>query len=771
HPHSAGMVSTGSVGSPVALPAGLGRMASLASALAGYHLGASPSSDPASSAPRFGSTPGTPPPTFGAENDLLVYLVTTGRLVERLVGVCRDDLPSNPLRGTSLLILNTLRLGIDAVDVDLSQAYQSHSSEPSESVSFASSYDSLAHGSLNENHSMPLAGAASSAASGLTGALAGRRFLPLPEEEGPADFAPTGAGSGITAAAKPTAKANLPTPVNSPPTVDAPTDNPTRGDPSSLADQLHALDLHADVDLPGDFVPSASTGGPGWSSSLPNGAPPTGARSRRHSTAGFVPLVGLYGQHWTQRVRDQPTWHNFLPELRRRTYVQIEPWSSFRLVNYNREPFACQPPLPYFSPLNIRMPEEYANNYLNRRTLPNTQEGLLGTRASQNPAEPIRGVSLDEKGIDVGSLYAYSLGFGITPGDPADGKDDGTGKPNSRTIRKRGPSSRRKRIKSAGAVRSQKPGIPTGATAAPALDEAGDPTPRPPLPSSPTLAVRSTNGDSSKNDGPLGAATPLNGDAFPATSPPPLAQAPSPTFGYESDTLNEVQREQAIKQAFFRQAGIPDQSKVPLYPPVLVRPRSTSSPHATEPGTKESEEGNGDEGGRTSASPGGDRSVKLERPRSRRHPSDHRTKAATSSKATPTAGSINSPGVAAARRLPALKLQAAAKAPATTDTARSPDCELVGEYVMVSQHASSSAHSPQRSSKPTVATSPDRPKLHRSPSSASATSSVTLATATSPSPSTFPDTADKGALSNGHNDTLDGVNGDPFEELELPSPD
>ncbi|KAJ1963183.1 hypothetical protein IWQ62_003295 [Dispira parvispora] len=69
----------------------------------------------------------------------------------------------------------------------------------------------------------------------------------------------------------------------------------------------------------------------------------------------------------------------------------------------------------------------------------------------------------------------------------------------------------------------------------------------------------------------------------------PASDSTRPPDSLASDTLMEIQREQLIKEEFYRKAGIPDQSKVPLYPPVLVRPRTADDP------TYDSDSGDDDE--------------------------------------------------------------------------------------------------------------------------------------------------------------------------------
>ncbi|KAJ1961919.1 hypothetical protein IWQ62_003696, partial [Dispira parvispora] len=83
--------------------------------LAHYSLGGSPTKPtPESSCP---STPTTPYSKalspFGICNDILLALVKRYGLVQRLIRACQDKRPSNSLRGTSLLLLNTIRLGIE----------------------------------------------------------------------------------------------------------------------------------------------------------------------------------------------------------------------------------------------------------------------------------------------------------------------------------------------------------------------------------------------------------------------------------------------------------------------------------------------------------------------------------------------------------------------------------------------------------------------------------------------------------------------------------
>ncbi|KAJ1984155.1 hypothetical protein H4R33_004480 [Dimargaris cristalligena] len=816
--------------------------------------------------------PSAIPIIFGHDNEILLHLIHTCHFIERLIAVCQNNLPSNSLRGTSLLILNTFRLSMDTAEVDIHHQYQLHlqrlhggggssgggfhyfSSAPSSEPASASSLDSstlrFQHYSVHHPPPRPLSlPMDDSTGHRWSEALAGlQQSTPVAPDQStahplitdvvtPSPTAPTGTGDGpningggtpsestgesevappvessrrtappetTEGGDKPLSHRNsLPTPAGSPPSAEThgepvvspdfgstkaneasaihsegntnnpspiePTDKtgaigesqptPIPADPPhspSLTDSLKDLSLHPQTPVAtltprplaqpesNPTTETTSSARPitisraravsphlhpldhhhyyyysagsmekegGGDSSVPESPYPPSSLLTDHggslprAQAGFWPHYA-FSRHWTQTAREIPGWRNFLPELLRKTYVQIEPWTSFELVNFERKAFACQPPLPYFSPLTIRMPEEYANNYLNRRTLPNTQEGMLGTRGTQNPQEPIRGIQLDEKSIDVGSLFAYCLGFGISVdsgggGDEGEGEDDEAqkgesgSKPNSRTIRKRGPGSRRKRVKSVGIIKPAKLSGASLASSPTTSNSAAMPTSKS-LPASPMTAVgpehhrmdpddvppmdevvpeTSEGGDMDCSSGdPADLVSPIplpsfpssieeegegegegakpvaidkkvygkkaarkaserrytsGGGAHPLDSPTtphsrglkddgndgddndndhtgengrpshflaltgphsqsqsqsqsqsshPSAKQRRPSNDYESDTLNEIQREQQIKMEFFKRAGIPDQSTVPLYPPVLVRPRSVPKP-------------------------------------------------------------------------------------------------------------------------------------------------------------------------------------------------
>ncbi|KAJ1659637.1 hypothetical protein IWQ61_001315 [Dispira simplex] len=470
--------------------------------LAHYSLGACPSKPtPESSCP---STPTAPYSKalspFGFCNDILLALVKRYGLVQRLIRACQDRRPSNSLRGTSLLLLNTIRLGIETVELELE--LEQGKIDLLEPVTMASSYESDPH---------------------LTPHATSPRLTP-----------PSG---GI-------------------------------------------------FNTPGDWVSVALTGHP-QESGVSSGTGDSLGRSPINSRTAGVMSPGLsewtgpwtmpYALHWASYVQEQPLWHDYLPELRAITQRQIEPWTTFQLVNFERKPFACQPPLPYFSPLNIRMPEEYANNYLNRRTPVNTQEGLFGTRVDVlSASEPIRGVVLDESSIDLGSLYAFCLGFGISAGrTPTKEGGVSSGTPqmsNSRSVRKRGLGKRRKRIKSTGGVVSRSGKSNGVSSTGQSVSE-----------TSPATIVE----EDEEVDGntPAGNVQKLLPSSTEVTLPRPFSPKLDPVSDFvaspdslASDTLVEIQREQRIKEEFYRKAGIPDQSKIPLYLPVLVRPRTADDP-------------------------------------------------------------------------------------------------------------------------------------------------------------------------------------------------
>ncbi|KAJ1974663.1 hypothetical protein H4R34_004631 [Dimargaris verticillata] len=520
---------------PSSLPAALNRKLMLAVSPSLDNLGTPPLST-ASAIP----SPRSPYPVgFSSDNDVLVYLIHECQLVERLVQVCQDSKPSNALRGTSLLILNTFRLGIEAIYQEVGQLSQLASSNASEAVSVASSLGSRRP------------------------SVAPDDLLTAETLSSPVSPAPNGAPS---VASLHNGSANDAAPLNSSSAQPRAIPMPTRP---------------ATAPMVGSITTTPMDGPMSGAGSLTSDSAGLGSGSWHHLSNS---LLRPYSQHWSSYLKELPEWYEYLPELQRQAQRQVEHWAAtFHIVNYNRDSFSCQPPLPFLSPLRVRMPEEYANNYLNRQGVANTQEGMLGTQGPEMPLEPIRGVMLDDKGIDLGSLFAFSLGFGISPG--AAGLRDGSNKPGSRAIRRKGPSSRRKRTKNPKPVvgrRAPSPITPTATTSPPAegaalstIPEASAPAP-PPL--SPELPSSTVVVDAYEDQalGPNTHSQNTQLDSFKA--PRPLVNA-NPVEAPHEDNLGQGPRHlSCIKQQFYETANVPDQSKVPLYPPVLVRQPELSPP-------------------------------------------------------------------------------------------------------------------------------------------------------------------------------------------------
>ncbi|KAJ1918789.1 hypothetical protein H4219_002408 [Mycoemilia scoparia] len=180
---------------------------------------------------------------------------------------------------------------------------------------------------------------------------------------------------------------------------------------------------------------------------------------------------------WQHILVKIPEWQDFLPQLRSLTATQIKSLLPFSLVDQSKRLISncTQRPFPNLTPLSVKVPENLDNKTIRTRRIQQQFIALIGEASGSLVAEMASALpnrnkhnglcKLDEDGIDLNSVYAFALGFGLENAEANSGKSlskdsalsDSRSRKSSNTPRKtvNRHGSSRKKISTLGRKRSR----------------------------------------------------------------------------------------------------------------------------------------------------------------------------------------------------------------------------------------------------------------------------------------------------------------------------